>query len=468
MDSNNLAVPPPYNRLKFFNFSSLLNWSASAILVNRLDYRDDFKFVKIGKLIHRVKDTIKIQEDKEYQRVTIRVQGRGVTERDREIGKNIGTKNQFSVSAGQFIMSKIDARNGAFGIVPKELDGAAVTQDFLTYSFNKNLIVPEFFVLLTTTKQFYDLCQRASSGTTNRQRIDEQLFLNFEIPVPSLEEQMKLVEAYNQRISDAIKQENNAKKTEIEIEQYFCKILGIVLESEKQSKFKKIGKMTLLQYKDFSKWSLGFYFKKGYYNFDNIKYEFKTVKSIIKSFEGGKTPDKSNLEFWTNGTIHWTSPKDFNSMIVSNSEDKISSKALKDASMKIFESGTLLGVFRSGILRHSFPIAITTIPTTINQDLKAIQIDPLLVDKLYFLNYLKVFQKYVLERTSKVGVTVESINSDEFLELPIVLPPLPIQNVISGHIEMLREKVKTFKNQAENNRMKALETFENALFNKKP
>lgn len=161
--------------------------------------------MRIGEFLKRNKTAIFIEDDKTYKRVTIRVRNGGVVLRDELTGENIGTKRQFVVSRGQFILSKIDARNGAMGIIPEFLDGAIITQDFLAYDIDKSRINPQYLVLVSTTKQFIDFCQSCSSGTTNRQRVDETRFLNIKVPIPSLEEQDKLVEEYNKLIAIADK-----------------------------------------------------------------------------------------------------------------------------------------------------------------------------------------------------------------------------------------------------------------------
>ena len=80
--------------------------------------------VKIGDFLKRSKIPIDIEDSEEYKRVTIKGKHQGVSLRDIERGKNIGTKKQFVLKEGQFILSKIDARYGAFGIAPKEVDDA--------------------------------------------------------------------------------------------------------------------------------------------------------------------------------------------------------------------------------------------------------------------------------------------------------------------------------------------------------
>lgn len=149
--------------------------------------------VKIGDLLTRIKESIDIEEDKQYKRVTIKTNNQGVYLRDIEIGSNIGTKKQFIIRAGQFLLSKIDARNGAFGIVPVELDGAIITGNFWTYEVNHELLNIEWFNLFVSSPEFIDICDKASSGTTNRRYLDETKFLNFVIGLPSIDEQILLI-----------------------------------------------------------------------------------------------------------------------------------------------------------------------------------------------------------------------------------------------------------------------------------
>ena len=86
---------------------------------------------------------------------------------------------------------------------------------------------------------------------------------------------------------------------------------------------------------------------------------------------GGKTPSMSNSLYW-NGDIVWISSKDMKSSRISGSELKITNLALNE--MTLYHPGTLLLVARSGILKHSLPLAILEVDATINQDIKALQV----------------------------------------------------------------------------------------------
>lgn len=163
--------------------------------------------VKIGDFLKPVRNSIMVQPDVEYKQVTIRMNNQGVCLRGIKKGIDIKTKKQFLVEPGQFILSKIDARNGAFGLVPEDLAGAIVTQDFPTYSINHQIIDKDYLVLMSSSGIFLDLMRQSSSGTTNRKRLKEEKFLNIEIELPDKSEQTVLTKkAKNVReIIDSLK-----------------------------------------------------------------------------------------------------------------------------------------------------------------------------------------------------------------------------------------------------------------------
>ena len=178
-------------------FSRLFNWSVQYLNDSNISFCKAYPMLRIGDFLKRNKTAITIEDDKTYKRVTIKVRNGGIFLRDEEIGSKIGTKNQFLISKGQFLLSKIDARNGAFGVVPEILDGGIITGNFWTFDVDYSIINPHYLALLTTTDAFIQYCEQASNGTTNRHYLQEPLFLKIKVPVPSLEEQNKLVEEYN-------------------------------------------------------------------------------------------------------------------------------------------------------------------------------------------------------------------------------------------------------------------------------
>jgi type I restriction enzyme S subunit len=152
---------------------------------------------RIGDILTRNKTQVEVEDGTSYKQVTIRTNYKGVVLRGSQDGATILTKNQFAVSAGQFILSRIDARNGAFGIIPEELEGAIVTNDFLAFDINEDEVEREFFNVFLQSPVFLEACIKASRGNTNRKRVDEDFFLNYQVNLPPLPDQHDLIKQIN-------------------------------------------------------------------------------------------------------------------------------------------------------------------------------------------------------------------------------------------------------------------------------
>ena len=149
--------------------------------------------VPLGKLLSRADSPADLAPDTEYHEVTIRLWGKGVVSRGKVRGTDVTTARRF-VRSGQLILSKIDARNGALGMVPSELDGAIVSNDFPSFELQEaGGCLPGFMSWLVQSKSFVDLCKASSEGTTNRVRIKEDRFLQQRVPLPPLPEQQVIV-----------------------------------------------------------------------------------------------------------------------------------------------------------------------------------------------------------------------------------------------------------------------------------
>lgn len=152
----------------------------------------------IGSFLNRVKDSVEIQDDIEYKRVTIKTNHQGVKLRNKALGSTIGTKKQFKIKGGDFILSKIDARYGAFGIIPEDLDGAIITGNFWTYEVNTDMVDIEWFFYFTHSFDFMQICKESSTGTTHRKYLNEKIFLGHKIYLPNKSVQSEMVKKYKE------------------------------------------------------------------------------------------------------------------------------------------------------------------------------------------------------------------------------------------------------------------------------
>jgi len=210
-ENNLFIVKDSQNKslLRRVRYKDLESWSVKSILGEGINYNPIYPLVKLEEILTRDKTQIEIQDNTEYKRVTIKLHNGGIFLRDKKFGKEIGTKKQFVIKKGQFLLSKIDARNGAFGIVPDELDGAIITGNFWTYNVDYSKIEPLYLTLITTTKQFVTLCNSASSGTTGRHYLQEDIFLNTKIPLPDTNTQKRLVQSLKTNLEEQRDLEKN-------------------------------------------------------------------------------------------------------------------------------------------------------------------------------------------------------------------------------------------------------------------
>ncbi len=153
---------------------------------------------------------------------------------------------------------------------------------------------------------------------------------------------------------------------------------------------------------------------------------------------GGGTPSKSNSAYW-GGEIPWVSPKDFGRPL-SEASDTITPLAVSESSTNLVSNESILLVVRSGVLRHSLPVAKPSLSVAINQDLKALT--PAANLDREFLFYLLVGSaRKILSGCLNVGTTVESISSQALRALPVLLPPLPEQKKIAEILSSVDEAI---------------------------
>ncbi len=179
---------------KIVKRSDLSSWSVKPIFdVANINYNPIYKKVRIGSVVSMSKDVIYIEPNVEYTRLTVKLFNKGIQERDTIIGTLIGTKRQTRVKGGQFIISKIDGKSAAFGIVDSHLEGAIVTPDFMVYDINTTKILPEYLELVLTNEAILNWFSNSSSGTTGRRRLSQKVFENTLIALPPIDEQRRLV-----------------------------------------------------------------------------------------------------------------------------------------------------------------------------------------------------------------------------------------------------------------------------------
>ncbi len=151
---------------------------------------------------------------------------------------------------------------------------------------------------------------------------------------------------------------------------------------------------------------------------------------------GGGTPSKANPSFWSEGNIPWVSPKDMKTLFIEDSEDHISQAAIDGSSTKLVPSGSVLLVTRSGILKHSLPVAVNQRAVTLNQDMRALHPRKDILAG-FVANYLRCSSQAILHSCVKDGTTVNSIETDRLMNWLVPIAPPGDQQAVLSRIDAL-------------------------------
>jgi type I restriction enzyme, S subunit len=143
-----------------------------------------------------------------YRQVGVKLWGVGAYERESIDGGGTQYKTLSRVEADDIVVNKIWARNGSVAVIPKNLAGCYVSSEFPTFKPIPDELEPRWFHWITKTRFFWGECDTKSRGTSGKNRIRPERFLEIEIPLPPLLEQWRIVA----RIEDLAAKINEARR----------------------------------------------------------------------------------------------------------------------------------------------------------------------------------------------------------------------------------------------------------------
>ena len=333
----------------------------------------EWPMVKLGEVISRVDETEQILKPEDETFVTLKLHGKGVVPRNIGDGKTPKSFRGFRVKLGQFIYSRIDARNGAFGIIPAELDGAVVSKDFPVYEVDSAEIMPSILISICTSEHFVNQIRSMSNGATNRQRIKEDVLERMLIPLPPLGEQKRIAE-----------------------------ILGGAAEAEQhvQDTLELLNEVA----------------KSSFYTFCGIPDHFERRKKLgeIAIVATGNTPprkDPSNYGSY----IEWIKSDNLGSIFPTPASEFLSEEGVKRG--RVAAPGSLLMTCIAGSIKSIGKCSVVNREVAFNQQINSIK--PVNNEDLYYLYLLFYVAPYLVQRRSTGGLKgIVKKSSLEMCEIP--------------------------------------------------
>jgi type I restriction enzyme S subunit len=148
-------------------------------------------FADVLQVVERKAD---VCDTTEYQLVTAKRNRGGIVPRTKLFGKDILTKTQFFIKSEDFLIAKRQIIHGACGVVPPELDGALVSNEYAALRVQDGLLL-QFLNYYTHTVYFQQTCFQSSVGVD----VEKMIFrlrdwLKYKVYLPPLPEQRKIAE----------------------------------------------------------------------------------------------------------------------------------------------------------------------------------------------------------------------------------------------------------------------------------
>ncbi len=162
-----------------------------------------------------------------------------------------------------------------------------------------------------------------------------------------------------------------------------------------------------------------------------MNWQQEEVNALCSQIYGGGTPSKAHPEYYADGNFPWVSSKDMKMDVIYDSQIKINELGIRNSTAKLVPVNSVIMVIRSGILKHTLPVAINAVPITVNQDLKVFRPGDKLI-AVYLMYLFKMMEKDILSGVR--AVTADNIEFDTLKNRKIIVPPLDLQNQFADFV----------------------------------
>lgn len=172
--------------------------------MNEIDIPKGWKKVKLKEVLNEgSKD--KVEDTSRYQKLTIKLNLKGMEKA--KVRENMADKRPFYVrKEGEIVIGKQNYFNGSIAILPKELDGGICSNAIMSFKVKDNAVNNYIYYMLSDNN-FMKRRSHLANGTGQKE-LSEKEFLNFDVLLPPIEEQKKIVKIFKE-IDSVIKKYGN-------------------------------------------------------------------------------------------------------------------------------------------------------------------------------------------------------------------------------------------------------------------
>ncbi|MDN2565229.1 restriction endonuclease subunit S [Aquibium sp. A9E412] len=166
--------------------------------------------VPLSDLISLVSDPCRVDPRGSYPNLGIYSFARGVFGKPPIDGAQTSATTLYRVRSGQFIYSRLFAFEGAYAIVPAEMDGVFVSNEYPTFEVDQDHLLPRYLYWLFQRRDVWRQVAVGAKGMGDRrQRVHPDKVLSYRIDLPSLGDQHRIVEKLD-RVAALVDERRNA------------------------------------------------------------------------------------------------------------------------------------------------------------------------------------------------------------------------------------------------------------------
>ena len=236
------------------------------------------------------------------------------------IANIVGTdlSNYKIVRTGQFAYGPVTSRNGEkMSIALLQEDDCIISSSYSVFEvIDKGILNPEYLMLWFSRPEFDRYARYRSHGSV-REIFDWEEMCQVELPIPAIEKQNEIVEAYKV-VTDriALKQKINDN------------LVAVGTASIQ----KNVDRGALINLTEAEMDRLSF----------PDGFRIQTVSEFCAETKSGSTPSRTNNEYWENGTISWVKSGEVHNNITLQTEEYITPLGLSESSTKLLPKDTVL------------------------------------------------------------------------------------------------------------------------------
>jgi type I restriction enzyme S subunit len=148
----------------------------------------------LGPLVSQVRDSVRVESGVEYPLLGVRWYSNGAFLRETVTADTAKVRTLYRAAAGQFIYNRLFAYKGSFAVVTEALGGSYVSNEFPLYACDTTQLLAEYLVLHFSQPDALEQVDLQSKGSTaSRNRWKEPEFEKYQIPLPTLSDQRRIV-----------------------------------------------------------------------------------------------------------------------------------------------------------------------------------------------------------------------------------------------------------------------------------